>query len=225
MVSGGRRDGPGDDHRLIHAVKSADMNRPLAHRAAKLITDALAPWVVIIIVCGLVAADATGTIGGTLLWGSVTAAFTSVIPMGIIAWGIRRGRISDVHVKHRSQRIRPLIAIMASATVGLVIMWLASAPTTVMALNWTLVTGVLTTGAITMIWKISFHTAVSTATAMIIGVLFGWWWIPPAMLAVAAIGWSRVRLGDHTVAQVLVGAAWGAAIGLAVFGLTVGVSA
>ncbi|MFD0557568.1 hypothetical protein FB566_2843 [Stackebrandtia endophytica] len=195
------------------------MIRPL-DRAAKIVTDVLAPWVVIIVACGLVAADATGTIGGTLLWGSLVAVFTSVIPMGVIAWGIRRGRISDVHVRHRSQRIKPLAGIALSATAGLTLMWLMKAPGTVVALSWALAIGVLTTGVITVFWKISFHTAVSSATAVVIGFLFGGGWAITAIAVVATIGWSRVRLGDHTVAQVLAGAAWGAAIALAVFGMS-----
>jgi membrane-associated phospholipid phosphatase len=59
---------------------------------------------------------------------------------------------------------------------------------------------------------------VAAASAVVLVLVFG-----PALLAtalvVAAVGWSRVRLRDHTVAQVLAGAAIGAVIAGVVFGL------
>jgi membrane-associated phospholipid phosphatase len=67
----------------------------------------------------------------------------------------------------------------------------------------------------------SIHTAVAGGSAVILALVFG-----PTPLAlgtglplVGAIGWSRVRLGDHTVAQVLVGSVVGAAVAGLVFGL------
>jgi len=67
----------------------------------------------------------------------------------------------------------------------------------------------LTLIPITAFWKISFHTGVATATITLLTLTYG-----PALSLlhplVALIGWSRVHLTHHTVAQVLTGAPTGA---------------
>jgi membrane-associated phospholipid phosphatase len=64
----------------------------------------------------------------------------------------------------------------------------------------------------------SVHSAVAAGSVAILALVFG-----PLLLAtaplVALIGWSRVRLGDHTLAQVLVGAGVGAVVAASVFSL------
>lgn len=64
--------------------------------------------------------------------------------------------------------------------------------------------------AVTLVWKISLHTWVSTIGATALVVVCGWdalvlWPI------LAGIGWSRVELKDHTFAQVAAGALIGIA--------------
>jgi membrane-associated phospholipid phosphatase len=76
--------------------------------------------------------------------------------------------------------------------------------------------GLTLTAAITRYWKISLHTAVAGGTATILAIVLG-----PALLAtgvlVAAIGWSRVKLGDHTASQMITGGVLGAVVAAAVF--------
>lgn len=181
------------------------------NRLAKLLTDVLAPWVVIIAICLAVAWHATTSVGGTLLWGAMVAVFTSVIPMGIIHLRKRRGQLTDIHVRKRTDRIVPLIAITASAAIGLAIMYVFDADDEVIALAWALFVGVLTTGLITTAWKISFHTGVAALAVVTMANLYSPWWLV-GFVAIAVIAWSRVRIKDHTIAQVTAGAAWGAAI-------------
>lgn len=60
---------------------------------------------------------------------------------------------------------------------------------------------------ITHFWKISGHTmGVALATGIIIS-MYGWvWW--PVLLVVPLVGWARVLRKDHTVLQVIAGAAY-----------------
>ena len=63
--------------------------------------------------------------------------------------------------------------------------------------------------AITTMWKISIHCAVASGSVAILALLFG----PLALTGyalVALLGWSRVAVKDHTVAQVVAGAVLGA---------------
>jgi membrane-associated phospholipid phosphatase len=64
---------------------------------------------------------------------------------------------------------------------------------------------------ITFFWKISIHAGVAAGITTIFVILFG-----PGMLLMApfvlAVGWARVRLGDHTATQVAVGTFIGALV-------------
>jgi membrane-associated phospholipid phosphatase len=59
------------------------------------------------------------------------------------------------------------------------------------------------------VWKISIHCAVASGSVAILALTYG----PLVLggyLVVGLLAWSRVALGDHTVAQVVVGAVLGA---------------
>jgi membrane-associated phospholipid phosphatase len=69
---------------------------------------------------------------------------------------------------------------------------------------------------LTLWWKVSLHTAAASGTAAILVLSFGPLFIlalPPIVL----VAWSRIRLGDHTPAQTLAGAALGGLVATAVF--------
>jgi len=70
--------------------------------------------------------------------------------------------------------------------------------------------------AVTVFWKMSFHTGVAAGTVAVLITVYGpWAWL--AVPLVPLIGWSRVRLAAHTTAQVIAGALVGAAIAGTVF--------
>jgi membrane-associated phospholipid phosphatase len=76
--------------------------------------------------------------------------------------------------------------------------------------------GLAVTAAITRYWKISLHTGVAAGTATILTIVFGTGMLATGVI-IAAIGWSRVHLRDHTPLQVTIGAAVGALVAAAVF--------
>jgi membrane-associated phospholipid phosphatase len=65
-------------------------------------------------------------------------------------------------------------------------------------------------------WKISLHSAVAGGAAAMLFLLYG----PLSLVlvpVVVLIAWSRVAVGDHTVAQVIAGAVIGPLLGGVVF--------
>lgn len=180
-------------------------------RAARLITHLFAPATVIALTCLAVGLYATDNPFSGIGWGLAAALGTAVLPMAVIAWGVRRGKITDVHVRQRRQRLIPLSIAIATAALGTLTLWLTDAPRPIQALSAGLLASVITMTAITVRWKISFHAGVAAGGTVVLALANG-----PAALAalalVAAIAWSRVRLRDHTLAQVLAGAVWGAAV-------------
>jgi membrane-associated phospholipid phosphatase len=74
---------------------------------------------------------------------------------------------------------------------------------------------------VTVVWKISIHCAVASGSVTVLALLFG----PLVFFGyalVAVLGWSRVALKDHTVAQVVAGSVLGAAAAAAAYAALAG---
>jgi membrane-associated phospholipid phosphatase len=129
----------------------------------------------------------------------------------VIVWGARSGRWDGHHVRDREGRLVPFLALIVLSSIGLALLIVLGAPWMLVALDVTMVSALLVTGAITIWWKVSLHAAVAAGAAVVLVVLHGPAWLLSS-LVVAAISWSRVRLGDHTTAQVVGGSVVGAAV-------------
>ncbi|SFC58983.1 hypothetical protein [Streptomyces aidingensis] len=176
-------------------------------RTARFITDSLAPAYLVIAVLLAIGWHSTQSLTG-VGWGLLAALFCGGIPFAVILLGVRLGKWTDKHVRIRQQRAVPLTAAMASVLAGLFLLRLLDAPREVFALVVAMLAGLVLTLLVTYWWKVSVHTAVAAGTVVVLIVAYG-----PALAALApvlaAVGWSRVALHDHTPAQVLGGAALG----------------
>ncbi|HEV2779277.1 MAG TPA: hypothetical protein VGX25_07730 [Actinophytocola sp.] len=186
-------------------------------RIARIVTELLSPAIVVILLPIAVAWQATGYHPlRTLFWGLVVALFYSVLPMIFIVRGARAGRWDGHHVRDRADRFMPLLACLASALAGLVILVAGAAPLDVVALALAMIGTLAVCLAITTRWKVSLHATVAGGAVATVTLLYGGWMLLLTPL-LALVCWSRVRLADHTAAQVLVGAVLGPLIGGAVF--------
>ncbi|GIF25570.1 membrane-associated phospholipid phosphatase [Actinoplanes tereljensis] len=184
---------------------------------ARGLTEVFAPAVLAGLLPLVVGAQSGSSVTRGLLWGLLASVFCAVIPYAMILKGVRGGTLSDHHIGVREQRTRPLLFGLASVTVGVLLLLIFHAPREVTALIVaSLAGGVIATG-INHFWKSSIHSGVAAATTVVLTMVFGPWLLLTGAVA-AAVGWSRVRLRDHTTAQVLVGAAIGAAVAGGVFG-------
>ena len=189
----------------------------MSYRVARIITEALSPAVVVILLPMSVAWSSTGhDVPRTVLWSTVVATFYSVLPMIFIVRGARRGRWDGHHVRDREHRFVPMLMCLASALAGLVILLLGDAPREVIALSWAMIITLLVCILITRWWKVSLHATVAGGAVAMLTLLYGPWLLTLVLL-VGLVCWSRVRLTDHTATQVVVGALLGPIIGGAVF--------
>jgi hypothetical protein len=169
---------------------------------ARVITEVLSPSALMVILFLVIGVALGGGFPTGLWWGLAGAFFASIGPTAIIMGGVLRGRWSDRHLTVREHRRVPLIAAFALVIVGLVFLAVLRAPQDVIATEAAMLAGLVVSTPITYVWKISFHVGVAAAVGFILTIALG-----PALILtyplLAAIGWARVHLGDHTVAQVL----------------------
>jgi hypothetical protein len=162
-------------------------------------------WLIVTVVAIGWHADGRAGLG----WGLLAALFTAVLPTLFITYGIRRGRWSDRTVGARRPRLVVLAFITASVATGLILLLVLDAPRLLTGYLAFMLASVAVLAAITTVWKISIHCAVASGSVAILALSFGPL-VLPAYALVALLGWSRVALSDHTVAQAVAGAVLGA---------------
>jgi hypothetical protein len=186
-------------------------------RAAHIVTEVLSPAVVAVALPLVVAWHATGhDLLATAVWGVVVAVFFSVLPMVFLVRGARSGKWDGHWVRERAHRTVPLLVCLLSALAGMAVMLVGGAPRELVALSWAMIVTLVACLVITRWWKISVHAAVAGGAVAMTTLLFGPWLLLLVALLVL-VCWARVRLTDHTVAQVVAGALVGPVVGGAVF--------
>jgi membrane-associated phospholipid phosphatase len=144
--------------------------------------------------------------GQGLVW-SLLALTVQLLPCTLLySWRLRNGDYSDADVSNRHDRneLDLLGSISVLGSVALLVV-LGAPPAFVALALGTLGIGVCF-GVINLFWKISMHAATMASLATIATFfsprLGGLLWV-----CTLAVGWARVRTHNHTVAQVLAGAA------------------
>jgi hypothetical protein len=178
---------------------------------AVVITELLAPIVLIVVLTSVVSVHAAGAIGRGPLLAVLAIFFASGLPYAIMLAGIRTGRLSDRHLRKREERPAMMAIGLASISVGLYLLDRLDAPLDLFALMVAMVAGVAVSLAISTVWKISIHTSCVAGTVVTLAFL-----VTPYALALLPLvlitGWARVVLLDHTRSQVLGGSVVGAAV-------------
>jgi len=191
---------------------------PARRRHARLITEVLAPAPLAVVLLTFVAWHSAKSASTAILSAVIAVLFGSVLPFLYIIRGVRRGRWANHHVPERELRSPPLLVGLASVVICLGLLTWLGAGRQLLALVGAMIAGLTVSLAITQFWKMSIHAAVGAGTVVILMLVYGPWAAVAWPLA-GAIAWSRVVLGDHTLAQVVVGCGIGAAVAGLAFSL------
>jgi membrane-associated phospholipid phosphatase len=187
------------------------------NRVARLLTEVFQPPVTVGLLLLLSPAVEPG-FPGTVWFGAVAVLFVCVLPLAVVVLLVRLGKVTDHHVSDRKQRAPVLAMAVLSLLAGLGLLTAISAPRSVIVMVLAIVSGVVVLAVISLFWKISGHAgAVALSTAIAVLVL-GPPWIP-LLLLIPVVGWSRVVLRAHTVAQVVAGALVGGGVTTALWSL------
>jgi len=166
----------------------------------------------------VVAFHSTSSATAALGWALLAALFASALPLLYVVVGVRRRRVTDRHVRLREQRPRFLVVGIGLVAAGLVLLARLGAPREIVALLAAEIVGLLIALLITLVWKLSIHTASAAGAVVILALVVGPVWLT-LLLLVGVIGWARVDLGDHTPAQTALGVLVGAVVAGTIFTL------
>jgi membrane-associated phospholipid phosphatase len=206
---------------MMRPETSADLragsSSPTARRSlARFITELLAPAPMASALLLIVALHSAASPAAALRWALVAILFGCALPFLYIIRGVRRRRLSDHHVRVRQQRPLPIVVALCSVLIGLALLFILGAPRQLLIVVAAMAVGLVVSLVITLVWKISVHTGTVAGSIVILALIFG-----PAVLIfellAALVGWARVELGDHTLAQVVGGGMIGAATAAVVF--------
>jgi hypothetical protein len=186
-------------------------------RLARILTDVLAPAVLVVIVVVATAWHRPPSTAAAWTATAVGVLTGAVVPTAFIRHGVRRGRWTDHHVRERAHRPWPLAVALTSGTAGTALLWLTGGRLIVAAgMAGMAALALATAVTIGLRWKVSIHAVAAAGAAVVLTVLIGAW-LTLAWPVAGAVAWSRVRLGDHTPAQAIAGLAIGATMTGGVF--------
>ncbi|WP_309075150.1 phosphatase PAP2 family protein [Paenarthrobacter sp.] len=181
---------------------------------ARVLTEVFQPPVVVLVLLLTSPAIEPG-FPGTMWFGFIAAMFVCVLPLAYVLVMVKLGRITDHHVSDRRQRPALLLMTLGSVLVGLLMLHLLSGPVSVTVMVIALIGGIGVLAVVSAFWKMSGHASALAAASVISVMMFGPEWLP-LLLLVPAVGWSRLVLRAHTLAQVIAGSLFG---GLVIAGL------
>lgn len=188
-------------------------------RTARIVTEILAPIVLIVVLTVVVAVHAAGDVWAGLRYATVVIFFAGALPYAILILGVRRGRLGDRHLTKREERPLMMLIGLVSVVTGFVVMRATAAPAELFALVVAMVAGAAVALAVSIWWKISIHTACVSGSVAVLAML-----VHPAMLALAPLvfltGWARVILRDHSLSQVVAGGVVGALVASSIIATT-----
>lgn len=191
--------------------ETTSQHQSFLDRPARVISEIFAPAVLVATLILVSSFIPDGFMAG-LPFALVAVFFIAVLPFAVVMVLTRKGRLTDHHISRRTQRAPVLGGAIASVLVGLWVLSAMGAPAGLMAMIVSVLLGIIVVLVVNLGWKLSAHTAVAVFFAAAMVFYFGPWALL-AMLVPGSVGWSRVHLGAHTVAQVLAGAAVGLLIG------------
>ena len=177
-----------------------DTTRRMLDQIAAIISLILNPFLVLIATTLLVVGVYAKTLQEAILWSLISMVFASALPFLFILILVRLGKLSGLHLALKEQRIGPMFFSLGSAGGGTLLLHAIGAPKVLLVLGISYVVMRVVFTAITLKWKISFHSGVLaaciTALAMTVSMklLFLVVLLPP-------VAWARVYRKRHTLLQ------------------------
>jgi len=141
---------------------------------------------------------------------SVSIIFAAVIP-SIIAYLWVKNKNIEIDMPNKEDRLYPLLWILLSYLIGVIILYIISAPLIINVLMFCYFSNTLIVLFISLFWKISIHSVGIAGPVAFLIYVFGYSGLI-FLLLIPIIMWSRLYLKRHTLNQVIAGACLGLAL-------------
>lgn len=144
----------------------------------------------------------------TFGWATGLTLLVAGVPLVYVLMLVRQGKVTDVHLPHRRERIGPIAVTLGAVVIAVLVSRVLTAPALLQRVLIAYLAQSLVLALTTLWWKISFHAA---AVSFYAGLAVAVWGVQaaPLLLLVPLIGWARLALQRHTLAQVCAGSAVG----------------
>lgn len=196
---------------MSSVVTSTTMDRE-ERSWARLVSDIVSPpvvWTVLAFPLALAEAEGrSNAVAAATLYGFLVC----WVPVMFVAWMVKRGHITDIHMKLRRQRILPFGVSITCSAGALWLLWVIKAGTLLLLFGLATLLGLLVMAAVTIFWQISIHAMSITSAVIVTAMVFGAGaalWLMPLIPVVAA---ARLKLNRHTPMQLLAGGLVGAVV-------------
>ncbi len=189
---------------IFHPHYPSPSHKHIANRLARSISNLVNPVFVGIFVTGLITFKIIDNPTHATKWFGLTILLTAIPPILYVVYLVKTGYLTDIYMPDREKRLKPILVIFSWLAVSIVILYLVHAPLAMPFLISAVLAQIVFLGIITVLWKISFHSATIMSAATIAILLcsqFAW----ETSALVPLVGWARIRLKRHTFMQVVAG--------------------
>jgi membrane-associated phospholipid phosphatase len=187
-------------------------NRTGVVKAARIYSNVISPPVMFAVVglaFGLYALP--GWIG--FLWAALYGLLVSLAPILVVVFLLKSGRIAELHMSNTRERNIPYLSAILFAGIAYGLIAGFNGPELLRCLALFNVIELIMLTLINHFWLISLHATGAMASAVLVGLVFGW---PLSLLVggplVISVCWVRLFLKRHTVTQIVAGLALGAMV-------------
>lgn len=189
------------------------------YKIARIVTEVFTPPLIAVIALGVVSYQSASHTSEFLKWWGISSLLIGIIPVAFIFKRLHEGNLDNHNMSTANQRYMPFVISIASSLAAFIIMYVMSAPPFIIAVTLSAV-GILTLAMLlTPKCKISMHCGSMAGAAIILTFVLGTWaW--SMVILVPVLGWSRVKVREHTVPQVILGSMVGAVVTWTIFKLT-----
>ena len=153
-------------------------------------------------------------------WAAVYGLLVSLAPILVVVFLLKTGRIAELHMSNTRERNIPYLSAILFAGIAYGLIAGFNGPDLLRCLALFNIIELILLTVINHFWLISLHATGAMATAVLVGLVFGW----PLSLLVAgpmviSVCWVRLFLKRHTPAQIVAGLALGTAVVLSLIPL------
>lgn len=176
----------------------------MRRRVAILISNILNPFILSLLIILLISFQSTDNALDTIKWSAILIAATTLPVYLFIAYLVRSAKLDSHFIAIRKQRNKVYLLASVCVFIASVILFFMGASSLLLAVIFAGLFITVIFMGINLWWKISLHSAFISASVTLLIILFG----PVAavgVILVLLVGWSRVELGRHSIAQVTIG--------------------